>query len=94
MNEHIESFPKETHEKDEQKVNALRKILDEKVLKDHKLNIKINKRGHYLEDTYPDASKYRLYHLLIGSTIPADAKETLIFDFEGEDSIEKFIESL
>ncbi len=44
-----------------------------------------------LLEKYPDARKYKLLHLLIGST-PSD--DVTKFDFPGEDSIETFIRSL
>lgn len=42
---------------------------------------------------YSDYSKYRLWHLLIGSTI-GDASKITHFDFPGDLSVEKFIKSL
>ncbi len=44
-----------------------------------------------LKKKYPDCEKYRFYHLFVGSTPWEDCPK---FDFPGEDSIEKFIESL
>jgi len=44
-----------------------------------------------LKKKYSDCEKYRLYHLFIGSTPWEDCPK---FDFPGEDSVEKFIESL
>lgn len=44
-----------------------------------------------LKKEYPDYEEYRLYHLLIGST---PWQECSKFDFPGEDSIEKLINSL
>jgi len=44
-----------------------------------------------LKKKYSDYEKYRLYHLLIGSTPWEDCPK---FDFPGEDSIEKLINSL
>ncbi len=46
-----------------------------------------------LKEKHPDYYSCRLYHLLIGSSIPPDLKITR-FDFPGEDSIQKFIENL
>lgn len=45
-----------------------------------------------LEKKYPNARKYRLFHLLIGST--ATSKECEYFDLPGEGSIEKYINEL
>ena len=44
-----------------------------------------------IKDKYPDYRDYELYHLLIGSTPGGKLPK---FDFPGENSIEKFIESL
>lgn len=48
------------------------------------------RKAKELESRYPDFLDYRLYHLLIGST---PSKKCSKFDFPGEDSIEKFIQS-
>ncbi len=44
-----------------------------------------------LKKKYPDYEHYRLYHLFIGSTPWEDCPK---FDFPGDDSIEKLINSL
>jgi len=45
----------------------------------------------YLEEKYPDCKKYRLFHVLIGSSIPKECDKS---DFEGDDSILSFLDSL
>lgn len=49
---------------------------------------KISEFGEKLLEKYPDARSYLLFHLLIGSTPPYDLS---LFDFPGDDSVEKFI---
>ena len=49
------------------------------------------KFGKKLLQKYPDARDYKVYHILIGSTVESKYKDT---DFPGEDSIVKFINSL
>ncbi len=44
-----------------------------------------------LQERYPQCREYRLYHLLIGSTPMGECN---YFDFDNEDSIEKFINTL
>lgn len=44
-----------------------------------------------LEDKYPDAEEYRLYHVLAGSSPRGDCPK---FDFPGDDSIVKTVEDL
>ncbi|MBI2465639.1 MAG: hypothetical protein HYV66_00165 [Candidatus Sungbacteria bacterium] len=46
-------------------------------------------KARELESIYPDYGDYELYHLLIGSTTRDRSK----FDFPGEDSVQKFIDS-
>ena len=52
---------------------------------------KIIEFAEKIKNKYPDYQDYMLYHLLIGS-IPKSKLPK--FDFPGEDSVEKFIESL
>lgn len=40
---------------------------------------------------YPDARDYRLFHILIGSSVDREMEK---FDFPGDDSVEQFINSL
>lgn len=47
-------------------------------------------RVQELQKRHPDYQSYRLYHLLIGST-PQNEQSVPLFDFEGDDSIEKFV---
>jgi len=44
-----------------------------------------------LREKYPDYQNYGFYHLMIGSTPRGECAKK---DFPGEDSIEKFIDSL
>lgn len=44
-----------------------------------------------IEEKYSDCRKYRLFHILIGSTVPSNCDKT---DFEGEDSVNSFLDSL
>jgi len=46
-----------------------------------------------IKKKYPDYSKYRLWHLVIFSTI-GKSMEITHFDFPGDDSVERFIKSL
>lgn len=46
-----------------------------------------------LRERHPDLRRYRVYHALIGSTVPKDA-EMIEEDFKGDDSVELFLESL
>ena len=43
-----------------------------------------------LKEKYPDHNKYKLWHIF-GSTVPEEAD---LIDFEGEDSVEKYIRNL
>ncbi len=54
---------------------------------------KIADFAHGLQERHPNYIDYRLYHLLVGST-PRSEHELKEEDFEGEDSIIAFIESL
>ena len=45
-----------------------------------------------LESKYPDARKCYLFNVMVGGTI--DRADCHIFDFPGEDSVEKFIKDL
>lgn len=49
-----------------------------------------------IKKRYPDSRRYRIFHILIGSGIPEDFPKNEIIeeDFPGEDSVEKFLESL
>ncbi|KKU90932.1 MAG: hypothetical protein UY23_C0005G0028 [Candidatus Jorgensenbacteria bacterium GW2011_GWA1_48_11] len=44
-----------------------------------------------LQGRHPDFQKYKCYHALIGSTPPPDSIDG---DFEGEDSVEEFFQSI
>ncbi|MEK7500569.1 MAG: hypothetical protein AAB642_00380 [Patescibacteria group bacterium] len=46
-------------------------------------------KAEELQSKYPDYREYRLYHLLISSTVGECPK----YDFPGEDSIELFLET-
>lgn len=52
---------------------------------------KVEEFSNNIKEHHPNYKEYQLWHLLIGST---PDHERPYFDFEGEDSIEKFIESL
>ena len=66
-----------------EKWSALSKIED--ILSFHD---RVFGKAKELRDKYPDYEDYKLYHLLIGSTVYDRSK----FDFPGEDSIIKFLE--
>lgn len=79
-------------EKIAEKIRPLKKLYDEALEKDRTVNFKkIHEFGRELDKKYKNARDYRLYHLLIGGSV---CKEYPYYDFEGEDSIEKFIKSL
>lgn len=95
MKETIKPSTEKVIETNEEKTNALREMMLEAYDKSSlplELALKVNSFGHYLQKKYPDCRDYRLFHLLIGST-PFD-KGCYKFDFDGEDSVEKFIKSL
>ena len=46
-------------------------------------------KAEELQSKYPDYRDYRLYHLLISSTVGECSK----YDFPGEDSVELFLET-
>lgn len=52
---------------------------------------KLYKFAQGLKAKYKDYDDYRLYHLLIGSTPPEEGLTKI--DFQGDDSVEKFIYS-
>ena len=58
-----------------------------------KLQDEIVSRVKYLRDKYPNYPKYRVYHIISGST-PSPDLEVLEDDFPGEDSIEVFLNHL
>lgn len=49
--------------------------------------------AHKLQSLHSDYYKHRLYHVLIGSTAP-EGENMNENDFEGDDSIEKFLKGL
>jgi hypothetical protein len=53
--------------------------------------LRIFEFSKYLEGKYPECKKYRLFHVLIGSSIPKECDKS---DFEGNDSILSFLDSL
>ena len=54
-------------------------------------NDKVIEKSEELNEKYPDALYYELYHVLIGSTPPEYVNK---FEFPGDDSVEKFFRSL
>ncbi len=88
----------------EKQLNQVETKADEEALAE-KLREKVNKSfsfenyekiGEYtdkIREKYPDYSEYRLWHVVISSTINENTKITH-FDFPGDDSAEKFINSL
>lgn len=75
-----------------EKIRPLKKLYNEAMEKDHPVNFKkIHEFGRELDKKYKNARDYRLYHLLICSS---PYKKCAYYDFEGEDSVEKFIKSL
>ncbi len=90
MNEKIDLTPWKDKEEDKEKISSLKEILMRASNTSEEV-VKINDFGHFLKDKYPNCLDYRLYHLIIGST---PWKECLSYDFEGEDSVEKFLREL
>ena len=90
MDNNFESIPKK--EDFEEKA----KILKVKVLKFARKDSvrffsEVYEFGTILKSKYPDCLDYLAYHILIGST---PMKECPRFDFVGNDSVEKFLDSL
>lgn len=75
-----------------EKASALRSKRMEIVKKDpiHATE-KLGKFALHLISKYNDCLDYEAYHILVGST---PMKECLKFDFEGEDSVVSFIDSM
>lgn len=90
LNEIRERFPLPPgHEQDAEKVKELHDIILKASKSDEAIRTLLN-FAISLDKKYPDARKYCLFHVISGSTMV----ETSKFDFEGEDSIEKFLKSL
>ena len=90
MDNNFESIPKK------EDFGEKGKILKVKVLKFARKDSvsffsKVYKFGTILKSKYPDCLDYLAYHILIGST---PMKECPRFDFVGDDSVEKFLDSL
>lgn len=75
---------------DVETIKKLRPIINKAYENEKEYSIIVN-FAKKLQNKHPDYQNYRLYHLFIGSTPPEDCPK---FDFEGEDSIEKFLTSL
>ena len=88
-------------------IAELRNLLLESYKKDEAEHSMVNyemvlRKDKELKDKYPDYYTYRLYHLLIGSSVEPIISNpennsplpTENFDFPGDDSIEKFIREL
>lgn len=76
----------------EEKIEKARLLIAELIKKDVRFTTnEIAKFGKELQEKYPDYHDYRLYCVLIGST---PEKKCSKFDFEGDDSVENFLESL
>lgn len=50
--------------------------------------------GNSLRERYKDCQDYRLFHVIASSGVPTPDYIYPKFDFPGDDSVEKFIESL
>ena len=90
MNEHLE---RQEQTREEKILNQLRAKLSSLYSGASKFEFheKMVAFAEQLREHYPDSySKYRLYHTLIQSTPKAENPPTM-FDFPGNDSIEKFI---
>lgn len=75
-----------------EKAKNLRSRVLEFVRKDSiKFFSKVYEFGKELQLKHSDCLDYLAYHILIGST---PMKECSHFDFEGDDSVEKFLNSL
>ncbi|SRR3989344_2923564 len=76
----------------EEKIEKIRSLLMELVEKDaYFITNKIAEFAKNLQKKYSDYHDYRLYCIVVGST---PVKECSKFDFEGDDSVENFLELL
>ncbi|MEK7549217.1 MAG: hypothetical protein AAB496_01880 [Patescibacteria group bacterium] len=76
----------------EEKIEKIRSLLMELIEKDaYFITNKIAEFAKNLQKKYSDYHDYRLYCIVVGST---PTKECSKFDFEGDDSVEKFLGSL
>ncbi len=76
----------------EEKIEKIRFLLLELVEKDaYFITNKIAEFAKNLQKKYPDYHDYRLYCILVGSTPMNGCSK---FDFQGDDSVEFFLESL
>jgi len=84
----------EEHKNKAELALELKKIISSLIKKSSRKNDfeHYNKLANFalnLEKRYKNARQYYLFHVLIGSSITKTSK----FDFEGDDSIEKFLRS-
>jgi len=97
----MEKFPESIPEENEDllkrlsiiRLGAYEKAKNEGFEKHMELEKAVSKFARDLEQKYPDAHSRRLWHLLIGSTLPP-GMEMGMEDYPGEDSIIQFIEGL
>lgn len=77
-------------ESEDQKVERLKDVWAGK-LRDDGENFwgQIIDKVDEIRKNHPDYQKYRLYHLLVGSTPEKDVDK---FDFPGRDSVEEFLD--
>jgi len=85
-----------------EEIDSLKKTLEDRLEKEKAENgskarielfWKIMNFATRLQKDFPDADKYALFHVLTFSAVPKEVYPNKI-DFEGENSIKKFIESL
>lgn len=85
----IENTPDNNQQTALDRVKAKMAIIAERenILDQHEQLVAFAK---YLQNKYPNARDYLLFHTLIGST-PRPGHGNALVDFPGEDSIEKFV---
>lgn len=92
----MEKEPKQEFVKfDEEKIAEIKTKLDAAFDKDEDIANIFQKTSNFareLQKKYPDFRNYRLYHLLILSSVGEGDCDK--FDFPGDDSVEKFIDEL
>ena len=87
----MEKLKQKSGEKAETNLDDLRAKANDAFEKDMDNYEEMVKFVKQLKEKHPDYSECRLYHLLVGSTPKGECRR---FDFDGEDSIENFINSL